>query len=251
MRVGASPQTRRSSGDISLSRPFAVLTENLCKTYESRAAAVRALRSVSLSVPAGQFLVVRGRSGSGKTTLLQQLAGLEAPTSGRIVVDGLEVHSLSDADAAKFRRSRVGIVFQFFNLVPTLNVEHNIALPLLMDGFHLNQIRPRVQELGEQLGIAGFGKRMPSELSGGEMQRVAIARALVADPVVLLADEPTGNLDTETTAEVLTLLAGVNQASRTGIVMMTHDPEAAAFADRVIVLRDGEIIEDSHSDRGA
>jgi putative ABC transport system ATP-binding protein len=223
----------------------AVAAEGVEMVYGSGASAVRALRGLTLFVPRGQFVIVRGRSGSGKTTLLHVVAGLRRPSAGRVAVGGTELQRLSESESARFRRRHVGLVYQFFNLVPTLNVEHNVALPLLMDGQHVAQVRPRVASLLERLEIGGFGARDTAQLSGGQMQRVAIARAIVADPVIVLADEPTGNLDSETGRAVLRLFRELCDEHGTTFVMMTHDAEAAAWADRVIVLRDGSIHEDS------
>jgi putative ABC transport system ATP-binding protein len=213
--------------------------------YGAGPSAVTALRGLSLRVPRGQFVVVRGKSGSGKTTLLHLLSGLRRPSAGRIRVGGVEVADLSEGDSARFRRRHVGLVYQFFNLVPTLSVEHNIALPLLMDGRHIRELRARVDGLMERLGIPGFGARETTQLSGGQMQRVAIARAIVAEPAIVLADEPTGNLDHETGRSVLRLFRELCDERGTTLLMMTHDAEATAWADRVIALRDGAIQEDS------
>jgi putative ABC transport system ATP-binding protein len=213
--------------------------------YGAGASAVRALRGLSLCVPRGQFVIVRGKSGSGKTTLLHVLAGLRRPTTGSVSVGGTPVQSLSESESARFRRRHVGLVYQFFNLVPTLSVEHNVALPLLMDGRHIAQVRPRVESLLERIELGGFGRRDTTQLSGGQMQRVAIARAIVAEPVIVLADEPTGNLDSETGRAVLRLFRELCDERAMTFVMMTHDAEAASYADRVIALRDGSIHEDS------
>jgi putative ABC transport system ATP-binding protein len=225
----------------------AIHAEDVEMVYGAGASAVRALRGLSLEVPRGQFVIVRGKSGSGKTTLLHVVAGLRRPTAGRVRVGGTEVQRLSEGDSARFRRRHVGLVYQFFNLVPTLSVEHNVALPLLMDGKNIAQARPRAAALMERLGIAGFAGRGTTQLSGGQMQRVAIARAIIAEPVIVLADEPTGNLDSETGRAVLRLFRELCDERGMTLVMMTHDAEAAAYADRVITLRDGSI----HEDRGA
>jgi putative ABC transport system ATP-binding protein len=224
--------------------PPAVWVRNVEMVYGAGASAVTALRGLSLRVPRGQFVIVRGKSGSGKTTLLHVLAGLRRPTAGRVSVGGTEVQRLSESDSARFRRRHIGLVYQFFNLVPTLSVEHNVALPLLMDGHSIARVRGRVASLMERLGIGGFGARDATQLSGGQMQRVAIARAIVAEPVLVLADEPTGNLDSETGRAVLTLFRELCDERGVTFVMMTHDAEAAAYADRVIALRDGAIDED-------
>ena len=222
----------------------AVCAEDLDMVYGSGDTAVQALRKLSLTVPRGQFVVVRGKSGSGKTTLLHLAAGLRRPTAGRVSVGGVELQRQSETESARFRRRHIGLVYQFFNLVSTLSVEHNIALPLLMDGRTLRETRPRVAELMARLDIAGFEARGTGELSGGQMQRVAIARALVANPVLVLADEPTGNLDSATGRGVLELFREMCRERGTALVMMTHDVEAAGWADRVIELRDGAIAED-------
>jgi putative ABC transport system ATP-binding protein len=223
----------------------AVTANALEMTYGAGSAQVRAIREVSFAVPPGQFLVVRGRSGSGKTTLCHLIAGLRRPTEGRVMIGEVEIQKLSEADSARFRRRHIGLVYQFFNLVPTLSVAHNIALPLLMDGYHLAQVRDKVHRLMERLEIEGRDTQRTHELSGGEMQRVAIARALVADPLLLLADEPTGNLDSYTGSSVLTLFRDLCDERGVTTILLTHDVEATAYADRVIVLRDGEIEEDT------
>lgn len=223
----------------------AVIAENIVMTFGSGASAVTALRGISIDIPHGQFVVVRGRSGSGKSTLLNVLAGLRRPTGGRVSIGGTELQDLTEGAAARFRRRKVGLVYQFFNLVPTLSVEHNIALPLLMDGYFISQVHDRVAALTERLDIRGYERRATTELSGGEMQRVAIARAIIANPVVVLADEPTGNLDSTTGRAVLALFREICDERHATLVMMTHDAEATAYADRVIVLQDGRIAEDS------
>jgi ABC-type lipoprotein export system ATPase subunit len=225
--------------------PAAVAVDAVEVVYGTGDSRVRALRGLSLAVPRAQFVVVRGKSGSGKTTLLHVVAGLRRPTAGRVTVGGRELHALSEADSARFRRRHIGLVYQFFNLVPTLSVAHNVALPLLLDGHGLHGLRERVEALLARLGLAGHGARETSQLSGGQMQRVAIARAVIADPVLVLADEPTGNLDSETGRSVLSLFRELCSERGTTFVMMTHDAEAAAFADRVVVLHDGAIAEDS------
>jgi len=213
-------------------------------TYGEGETRVRALRSLSLAVPGGQFLVVRGRSGSGKTTLFHLIAGMKKPTSGRVTVGDVEVNTLSEAESARFRRRNVGLVYQFFNLIPMLDVVENIALPLLLDGRRLSDCMPRVAMLMDRLGIAGRADLEVSKLSGGEMQRVAIARALVGNPGLVLADEPTGNLDDRNAAEVLDLLTELCRENGTTIMMMTHDASATERADRSITLRDGTIEQD-------
>jgi len=221
-----------------------VRAEALEMTYGEEEPRVRALRSLDLAIPGGQFLVVRGRSGSGKSTLFHLLAGMRRPTSGRVVVGDVEVDSLSEAEAARFRRHKIGLVYQFFNLVPMLDVIENIALPLLLDGRRLSDSLPRVRALMERLGIANRAGHEVTRLSGGEMQRVAIARALAGDPGLVLADEPTGNLDDRNAGEVLDLLTTLCRENGITVVMMTHDASATERADRVVTLRDGEIEQD-------
>ncbi|HTO71036.1 MAG TPA: ABC transporter ATP-binding protein [Myxococcota bacterium] len=232
-------------------RAPAVVAEDVCVTYGAGDSGVRALRALSLVVPRAQFVVVRGRSGSGKTTLLHVVAGLRRPDTGRVAVGGTELSRLSEGESARFRRRHIGLVYQFFNLVPTLSVEHNVALPLLLDGWTIPRVRGRVEALLARLGLPGHGARAAGELSGGQMQRVAIARALVAEPVLVLADEPTGSLDSETGRSVLALFRELCDERGTAFVMMTHDLDAAAFADRVVELRDGALERDGAGARAA
>ncbi|WP_051989687.1 ABC transporter ATP-binding protein [Gordonia soli] len=203
---------------------------------------VRALDGLDLRLDGGQFASVVGPSGAGKSTLLHVLGALDAPTSGTITVDGVDLGSLSDEQASEFRRHRVGFVFQFFNLVPTMSAWENVALPRLLDNQSLRKARPRAVELLERVGLGARVDHRPSELSGGQMQRVAIARSLIMNPTILLADEPTGNLDSATGAAVLELLAEVahDEPNRL-VVMVTHDPNAAAVADTTITVRDGKV----------
>ncbi|MEO9326879.1 ABC transporter ATP-binding protein [Gordonia sp. B21] len=205
---------------------------------------VRALDGLNLTIDGGQFASIVGPSGAGKSTLLHILGALDTPTSGRITVGGVDLGSLDDAAASEFRRHRVGFVFQFFNLVPTMSAWENVALPRLLDNQSLRKARPRAVELLEQVGLGDRVDHRPNELSGGQMQRVAIARSLIMDPTILLADEPTGNLDSKTGEAVLELLADVAHAAEDRlVVMVTHDPKAAAHADTTITVRDGKIAE--------
>jgi putative ABC transport system ATP-binding protein len=218
--------------------------DSVTKVFRQGTRAVPALDGVSLHVPRGQFVSVMGPSGSGKSTLLHLIAGLDTPTGGMIAIDGRPISTMSDDEVTLFRRHHLGIVFQFFNLLPTLSTEENVALPLLLDGKRMRDVQPHVDRL---LELAGLGQRRhhrPEELSGGEMQRVAIARALVIEPLVLLADEPTGNLDSKTSAEILAWMRAT--AARLGqtIVMVTHDAAAAAHADRIVTLADGRVASD-------
>lgn len=218
-----------------------VETHDLVKEFRRGADPVRALDGVNLAVAGGEFVAVTGASGAGKSTLLHLLGGLDRPTAGRVLVDGAELGGLSDDELAELRRRRLGFVFQFFHLLPTLTAWENVAVPRLLDGVPLRRTRARALELLEQVGLADRAEHRPSELSGGEMQRTALARALVADPRIVLADEPTGNLDSKTGAEILDLLGDLVGHDGRTVVMVTHDPDAAGRADRVVHLVDGRV----------
>ncbi len=219
-----------------------VIAEELTKLYGDGSTAVHALRGVSLSVPRGQLLAVMGPSGSGKSTLMHTLAGLDKPTSGNVQVAGVEITTLDDAKLTLLRREHIGFVFQFFNLLPMLSAEENVVLPLTISGEKPDQAW--LDELFARTGLAPRRRHRPAELSGGEQQRVAIARALVTRPTILFADEPTGNLDSRTSGEILDLLRGSVDAYRQTIVMVTHEPRAAAIADRILFLSDGLIVKE-------
>jgi putative ABC transport system ATP-binding protein len=216
---------------------------NAGKTYHQGAREVHALRNVSMRINKGEFLSIMGPSGSGKSTLLNLIGGLDQPTTGEIFIDGRPLHGIPDDELTLIRRRRVGFVFQFFNLLPILTAVENVSLPLLLEGIPLPRIRPKAVHLLEQVGLGKRTEHRPEQLSGGEMQRVAIARALITDPAVLLADEPTGNLDSHTSEEIFILLANLNEKGQT-IVMVTHDPKAAAYGTRIITLKDGALSED-------
>jgi len=215
--------------------------ERVSKHYESGAGRISALRDISFAVPRGQFVALMGPSGSGKSTLLHLIGGLDPPSTGTIRVGGLCVEALSDDAVTRFRRRHVGLVFQFFNLVPHMTALENVTLPLFLDGKETASVRARARSLLEQVGVADRAAHRPPELSGGEMQRVAIARALLLDPWVLLADEPTGSLDSKTGEEVLGLMRHTVDAMGLTILMATHDGEAAQHADRVLRLQDGAV----------
>jgi putative ABC transport system ATP-binding protein len=212
------------------------------RRYGEGEAAVEALRGVSLGVMPGELVAVMGPSGSGKSTLMHLLAALDKPTAGTVLIAGQDVGSLSDTDVTKLRREHIGFVFQFFNLLPMLNAEENIRLPLSIAGEKPDP--DFFENLLERVGLADRRKHRPSELSGGQQQRVAIARALVARPTVVFADEPTGNLDSKTGAEILDLLRGSAEEMGQTMVMVTHDAQAATIADRVLFLADGVIVEE-------
>jgi putative ABC transport system ATP-binding protein len=217
--------------------------ENVVKGYRRGEQEVRALSGVSLRLDKGQFLSIMGPSGSGKSTLLNLIGGLDQPTTGEIFLDGEPLHGISDDALTLVRRKKVGFIFQFFNLLPMLTAVENVALPLLLDGLSFSRIKDKAVQMLEMVGLQGRIEHRPEQLSGGEMQRVAIARALISNPSVLLADEPTGNLDSQRSLEILEILKQLNKEGQT-IVMVTHDPMAAAFASRIIRLKDGLLSED-------
>jgi putative ABC transport system ATP-binding protein len=221
--------------------PPAIEVRDLVKVYGAGAASVRALRGVDLTIAGGEFVAIMGPSGSGKSTLLHIVGALESPTSGTIAVRGRRYDGLSDAELTRLRRDRIGFVFQFFNLLGSLTAEENVLLPALIARRHDEALRSRARELLARVGLGERAGHLPAELSGGEQQRVSIARALLLAPDLVLADEPTGNLDSRAGTQVLRLLRDVNRTDGTTIAMVTHDPSAAAAADRVVFLRDGEI----------
>jgi putative ABC transport system ATP-binding protein len=224
-------------------------TKALVKTYQSNGAMVHALRGVDISLAPGELVAVMGASGCGKSTLLHLLGGLDRPTSGEVHLSGKRVDALSEAAWARLRRKQVGFVFQFFNLIGNLTVADNVELPALLAGVSPNEARQRREKLLADLGIADKAQVVPSKLSGGQQQRVALARALVNQPAVLLADEPTGNLDSQSTGEVLAILKNMNAQGQT-ILLVTHDPRVASMADRVIMMRDGLVKSESQLEKG-
>lgn len=215
-------------------------TEGLVKTYGTGEAKVEALRGVDLTVNKGEFLSIVGTSGSGKSTLLHMLGGLDRPTSGKVIIDGKDIFSLKDDELTIFRRRKIGFVFQAFNLVPVMTVYENIVLPMELDGDKPDE--DFVSEIIQTLGLSEKIKALPSQLSGGQQQRVAIARALASAPAIILADEPTGNLDSKTTQDVMGLLKVSGQKYSQTIVMITHNEEIAQLADRTIRIEDGMIV---------
>ena len=217
--------------------------KNASKKYQRGAQEVHALRDVSLRIKRGEFLSVMGASGSGKSTLLNLIGGLDQPTSGEVFIDGRPLHGISDYELTLIRRRRVGFIFQFFNLLPLLTAVENVSLPLLLEGTPYPAVKSKAVKLLEQVGLGARTEHRPEQLSGGEMQRVAIARALISDPAVLLADEPTGNLDSHTSEEILMLLKNLHDHGQT-IVLVTHDSHAAAYGSRIITLKDGALSDD-------
>ena len=215
-------------------------TKDLRKIYGSGDTEVKALDGVNLSVEDGEFVAIVGTSGSGKSTLLHMLGGLDRPTSGSVIVDGKDIFRLKDEALTIFRRRKIGFVFQSYNLVPVLNVYENIVLPIQLDGRRVDE--KFIQQIVKTLGLDGRLDALPSQLSGGQQQRVAIARALAAAPAIILADEPTGNLDSKTSQDVLGLLKVTSQKFSQTIVMITHNEEIAQMADRIIRIEDGRIV---------
>ncbi len=217
---------------------------NVTKVYGEGAAAVHALRDLTFTLPAGEFWAIMGPSGSGKSTVLHLAAGLAAPTSGNVLVDGTDVAALDNQGAAELRRRTVGYVLQTFNLIPFLTAEENIAMPLVLDGIPRAEIDARVAEMLSLVEMGDRAHHKPTTLSGGEQQRVAIARALVIRPSVLLADEPTGNLDRASGRAVMNLISDINEKSRLSVLMVTHDPVFASYADRILRIVDGRLDQD-------
>jgi len=221
--------------------------ETVTKVYRMGNVQVHALRGVSLRVDEGEFVAIMGASGSGKSTLMNVIGCLDLPTTGRYLLDGVDVRRLNENQLAVIRNRKIGFVFQSFNLIPRSTAIHNVEMPLIYAGFS-NGRRQRALAALEAVGLADRARHQPSELSGGQQQRVAIARALVTEPAILLADEPTGNLDSESSVEIMRLLVDLNDQGRT-VVLITHENEIAAFAKRVVRLKDGLVLEDRVQDR--
>ncbi len=216
--------------------------EHLKKTYGSGETEVRAVDDISFAVEKGEFLCIIGASGSGKSTLLHMLGGVDRPTDGKVIIDGVDIYSQDDDTLAVFRRRQVGLIYQFYNLIPVLTAEENITLPCDLDGKVVDHAE--VEKLICSLGLEGRENHLPSQMSGGQQQRVAIGRALINQPAIILADELTGNLDKKASDEIIALLQRANQSTGQTIIMITHDLEIAAQAGRVITIQDGKIIKD-------
>lgn len=216
--------------------------EHLCKTYGTGENQVKALDDVSFSVNQGEFVAIIGPSGSGKSTLLHLLGGVDKPTSGKVYVDGCDVYAQNEEKLAIFRRRQVGLIYQFYNLIPVLDVVENMTLPVLLDGQKVNP--KRLNELLDTLGLRGRERHLPNQLSGGQQQRVSIGRALMNAPAVVLADEPTGNLDSKNSQEIVELLRLSNRTYHQTLIVITHDESLALQADRVIAIEDGKIVRD-------
>ena len=219
-----------------------ITLEGITKVYLAGEVEVAALKGISLHIPEGEFVAIMGPSGSGKSTLMNLIGCLDQPSSGRYILDGYDVSALSDDQLAWIRNRKIGFVFQSYNLIPRASAVHNVEMPLIYAGDN-QQRRERAMAALESVGLLQRASHLPNELSGGQQQRVAVARALVTDPAILLADEPTGNLDSESSIEIMKLLRELNHQGRT-IVLITHEPDIAAFAQRVVRLRDGVIVSD-------
>lgn len=221
-----------------------ITLEGITKVYRAGEVEVAALKGISLHIPEGEFIAIMGPSGSGKSTLMNLVGCLDQPSSGRYILDGYDVSALSDDQLAWIRNRKIGFVFQSYNLIPRASAVHNVEMPLIYAGDN-QQRRERAMAALESVGLSERASHLPNELSGGQQQRVAVARALVTDPAILLADEPTGNLDSESSLEIMKLLRDLNHQGRT-IVLITHESDIAAFAQRVVRLRDGVIVSDEH-----
>ena len=220
-------------------------TEHLSKVYDGKVAH-KALENIDLSIEAGEFVGIMGPSGSGKSTLLNMVATIDQPTSGSILINGKDPLQMSHNEMAEFRRRELGFVFQDFNLLSTLTVEENIVLPLTLEGVKVKEMKQRVQAVAEKLGIEAILKNRIYEISGGQAQRAAIARAMIHQPKMILADEPTGNLDSKASRTVMEMLEKINREDKTTMMMVTHDPIAASYAERIVFIKDGKLFNEIH-----
>lgn len=216
--------------------------ENLTKTYGKGENEVKAVNDISFSVEKGEFVAIVGASGSGKSTLLHLIGGVDRPTSGKVYIDGKDIYQLNDDNLAIFRRRQVGLIYQFYNLIPVLNVEENVTLPCKLDGREID--KNRLNDLLTSLGLQNRKNNLPNQLSGGQQQRVSIGRAIMNEPAIMLADEPTGNLDSKASEEIISLLRLYNKKYKQTVVIITHDEKIALEADRIITIDDGKIIKD-------
>lgn len=216
--------------------------ENLTKEYGKDSVIVTALDGVNLEIEKGEFVAIVGASGSGKSTLMHLLGGIDRPTKGKVTIDGQEIYKLNESELAIFRRRNIGIIYQFYNLIPTLTAEENIMLPRLLD--NRKPALEKLQSILDTIGLTHRAKHLPNELSGGQQQRVSVGRALINDPALILADEPTGNLDSQSSGEIIDLLKLANRRYNQTLVVITHDEKIALQADRIITMRDGRIVRD-------
>ena len=226
-----------------------ITTQNLTKTFGSGSTAVTALDRVNLSVNTGEFVAIMGPSGCGKSTLLHLIGGLDRPSDGKVIIEGTSIAEMDDDRLTELRRRKIGFVFQFFNLIPVLNAVENAALPVTLDGVKPVEAQRKAAEWLARFGLADRMASRPDQLSGGQQQRVAIARALAAEPSLILADEPTGNLDTRSGDEIASLMRDVAKKYGRTVVMVTHDPRIAAYADRIVFLKDGKIVDETILER--
>jgi putative ABC transport system ATP-binding protein len=243
----------RSVNQINSKQEFSmstISTNNLTKIYGSGSTAVTALDHVSIKIEHGQFVAVMGPSGCGKSTLLHLLGGLDHPTEGTVAIEDIEINGMPDDRLTELRRRKIGFVFQFYNLIPVMTAVENAALPVTLDGVKPAEAQKKAAEWLARFGLADRLRNRPDQLSGGQQQRVAIARALVAEPSLILADEPTGNLDSRASDEIAGLLAEVSKKYGRTVIMVTHDPRIAAYADRIIFLKDGKIVDETVLDTG-
>jgi putative ABC transport system ATP-binding protein len=226
-----------------------VQTQNLTKIYGTGSTAVTALDHVNINIHDGEFVAIMGPSGCGKSTLLHLLGGLDTPSDGKVIIDGDSIAEMPDDKLTELRRRRIGFVFQFFNLIPVLSAAENAALPVTLEGIKPAEAATKAKEWLGRFGLADRASSRPDQLSGGQQQRVAIARALVAEPSLILADEPTGNLDTRSGDEIASLLRNVSKDYNRTIIMVTHDPRIAAYSDRIIFLKDGKVVDETLLER--
>jgi len=222
-----------------------ILISQLKKTYGQGESLVQALRGINLKIEEGEFVAIMGPSGCGKSTLLHLMGVLQAPTEGNIEIDGKSIKGLSDDECTRIRRQEIGFIFQFFNLIPILSALENVALPLVLDGVSQDEANEKAKQWLDRVGLSDRMSHLPGQLSGGQQQRVAVARALAHDPAFILADEPTGNLDSKSAEEITTLLREVSEKWEKTIVMVTHDPRMSSYANRIIHLKDGIIVNDN------
>lgn len=222
-----------------------VVIKHLTKVYETGSVPVEAIRNINLTIEEGEFVAVMGPSGCGKSTLLHMVGGLDKPTSGNIYIDGIDLSALSDHQLTELRRRKIGFIFQYYNLIPVLDAVDNTALPLILDGVAPSVAKKKAVEWLEKLGLKERLHNRPDQLSGGQQQRVAIARALATEPAIILADEPTGNLDSKTGDEVIALIRQITRVWGRTVLMVTHDSRVAAYADRIIFLKDGNIVNET------
>lgn len=222
-----------------------LLVKQVSKVYEGKVA-YRALTDIDLTIDSGEFVGVMGPSGSGKTTLLNLIATIDEPTTGEITINGVNPHKLKKEQLAKFRRRELGFVFQDFNLLHTLTVEENIVLPMTLDGKSVKEMKQKAHDIAEKLGITGILNKRTYEISGGQAQRAAVARAMIHSPSLLLADEPTGNLDSKASGDVMEMLDAINRTERTTMMLVTHDPVSASYCHRVVFIRDGKFYSEIH-----